>query len=410
MRYNFEIRKDKVSKIGLAPIRLVVKHDKVRIRKNLEVRSAIENWDPENELIIFDKRHPFQKEYREWNKVLIETKEKVESIFEFFKYNDIQFNETQFLQRFEDNETNIAVDFFDAFNEFISVSKLTLAESSIKKFVTTRNKLIQFKSFTKYPIRFDTINNKFEEAFMDYCFNENGHINNYYSRLIAVLKNFMRWSKKRGYHNNSDFADFKRFENEVEVIRLSYEELMHLFTFDFKNKALERSRDMFCFGAFTSLRHCDVSSVAEAGFEGKFINITLMKTKTTNHLVPRTAPLEQLLAKYKGTIYEPIPKITSQKLNKNLKVCCEMLGWNEKVVLTRYRGAIPVKRQFLRHELVTSHVMRKTFISVSLELNIPERVVKAISNHKDERSFRRYVKLNGNYLYDEMTKWNKEVN
>lgn len=86
-----------------------------------------------------------------------------------------------------------------------------------------------------------------------------------------------------------------------------------------------------------------------------------------------------------------------------------MLGWNEKVVLTRYRGAIPVKRQFLRHELVTSHVMRKTFISVSLELNIPERVVKAISNHKDERSFRRYVKLNGNYLYDEMTKWNKEV-
>jgi len=51
--------------------------------------------------------------------------------------------------------------------------------------------------------------------------------------------------------------------------------------------------------------------------------------------------------------------------------------------------------------------MRKTFISVSLELGIPERVVKTISNHKDERSFRRYVKLEGKYLVDEMSKWNK---
>jgi|SRR5690606_27466908 len=161
MRYNFEIRKDKVSKIGLAPIRLVVKHEKIRIRKNLEARSSIENWDPDNELIIFDRRNPFQKEYKEWNKLLIETKEKVESIFEFFRYNDIPFNEKQFLERFEEDETSVAVDFFTAFNEFINVSKLTLAESSIKKFVTTRNKLIQFQNFTKYPLRFDTINNKF---------------------------------------------------------------------------------------------------------------------------------------------------------------------------------------------------------------------------------------------------------
>jgi integrase len=57
--------------------------------------------------------------------------------------------------------------------------------------------------------------------------------------------------------------------------------------------------------------------------------------------------------------------------------------------------------------LITSHVARKTFISVSLELGIPERVVKNISNHKDERSFRRYVKLEGSYLSKEMTKWNK---
>lgn len=407
MRYYLEIRKDKISKSGLAPIRLVVKHEKVRIRRNLDARSAIENWDSENELIVFDRKHPYQKEYREWNKLLFEVKEKVESIFEFFRYNNLEFNETQFLERFERNDTKVAIDFFDAFEEFIRISKLTKAESSIKKFITTRNKLLQFKSFTQYPVRFDTINNKFEEEFMDYCFNEKGYLNNYYSRLIAVVKTFMEWCLDRGYHNNIAFKKLKRLENEIEVIRLTYNELMQLYTFDFKNKALDRSRDMFCFGAFTSLRHSDVFLVSEARFEDNFVNLTLKKTRTTNHLVPLTNPLKELLLKYKGTIYEPIPKITSQKLNTNLKKCAEILGWDERVVLTRYRGAIPIKREFRRYELITSHVARKTFISVSLELGIPERVVKSISNHKDERSFRRYVKLDGGYLSQEMSKWNQ---
>lgn len=51
--------------------------------------------------------------------------------------------------------------------------------------------------------------------------------------------------------------------------------------------------------------------------------------------------------------------------------------------------------------------MRKTFISASLELGIPERVVKTISNHKGESSFRRYMKLESKYLVDEMSKWDK---
>jgi len=330
MRYNLEIRKDKVSKNGLAPIRLVVKHEKIRIRKNLEVRSAIENWDTENELIVFDRKHPYQKEYKEWNRSLIEIKDKVESIFKFFEYNEVE-----------------------------------------------------------------------------YCFNEKEYLNNYYSRLIAVLKTFMTWSKKRGYHSNGVYHDLKRLENETEVIRLTYKELMQLYNYDFKNKALERSRDMFCFGAFTSLRHSDVFLVSDARFEENFLNMTIVKTKTMNHLVPLTDVLKELVLKYKGTIYEPIPKITSQKLNENLKKCAEILGWDERVVLTRYRGARPIRREFRRYELITSHVARKTFISVSLELGIPERVVKNISNHKDERSFRRYVKLEGSYLSKEMTKWNK---
>lgn len=58
-------------------------------------------------------------------------------------------------------------------------------------------------------------------------------------------------------------------------------------------------------------------------------------------------------------IYEPIPKITSQKLNENLKKCAEILGWDERVVLTRYRGARPIRKEFRRYELTQAMSQEK---------------------------------------------------
>lgn len=45
------------------------------------------------------------------------------------------------------------------------------------------------------------------------------------------------------------------------------------------------------------------------------------------------------------------------------------------------------------YEVLPSHAGRKSFILNSLILGVPERVVKEVSGHKDEKSFARYVKL-----------------
>lgn len=49
------------------------------------------------------------------------------------------------------------------------------------------------------------------------------------------------------------------------------------------------------------------------------------------------------------------------------------------------------------YEVLTTHVGRKSFITNSLILGIPERVVKEVSGHKDEKSFQQYVKLVESY-------------
>jgi integrase len=49
------------------------------------------------------------------------------------------------------------------------------------------------------------------------------------------------------------------------------------------------------------------------------------------------------------------------------------------------------------YDVLTTHVGRKSYITNSLILGVPERVVKEVSGHKDEKSFNRYVKLADKY-------------
>ena len=406
MNYHFELRKDKINKDGLIPIRLVVTHGKVRIRKNINAKTIDTDWNKDNYSINNHKKSAHYEFYKASNKEIQTVIEKVEFIFKFFEYNEIDFSEQIFNERFDEDNTKVSIDFFEAFQEFIDVSKLTKATGTIKKYTTVQNFLNDFKTFTKYPLRFDSINKKFEEVFMLYCFEERKTINNYYGKLISIIKTFMQWSFDRQYHNSIEFKRIKRTEDEIEVIYLSMDELMELYNHKFENKSMERARDFFCFGCFTGLRHSDIYNLDNANIYDDYINLSLIKTKTNDHIIPLNDFAKAILEKYKNTIYNPIPKIYSQKLNKKIQDCCEELEWLDEVKLVRYIGTERVNKTFQKYQLITSHVARKTFITNGLILGMNERVLRNITNSKDEKSFRRYVKIEEVQKQKEMDIWN----
>lgn len=51
MKYYFELRKEKINKDGMIPIRLVVINAKTSIRKSVEAKTKLEDWDSENNKI-----------------------------------------------------------------------------------------------------------------------------------------------------------------------------------------------------------------------------------------------------------------------------------------------------------------------------------------------------------------------
>lgn len=408
MNYLFELRKDKINKNGLIPIRVVITAGKIKIRKNLpNVKTLLVDWDAKSEIIRNNKKSQFYEIYQSGCTNIQQTKEKLENISDFFKYNKIPFAEDIFLEKFDKEEVSVAIDFFEAFTEFINVSKHTKALGTITKYTTVKNFLSQFTEFTKYPIRFDTINQRFEEKFMDYAYEERKTLNNYYGKLISIIKTFMNWSFDRGYHNNIEFKKLKRIENEIEVIFLEKGELFKLYKHDFENERLNKSRDFFCFGCFTGLRHSDINNIDQANIYDDFIQLTLIKTKTINHRVELNIFSKAILEKYKGTIYEPLPKISSQKLNKNIQDCCEIIKLDNDVTITRHIGSKRITKTFKKYELITSHVARKTFVTNSLIFGMNERILREMTHHKDEKSFKRYVDISNFQKNKEMANtWN----
>ena len=196
---------------------------------------------------------------------------------------------------------SVGIDFFEAFDDFVKASKHTKTEGTIKRYITLRNFLIHFSQATKYPIRFDTINLNFEEEFMDYAFEERKTLNNYYGKLISIIKTFMNWAFNRGLHNNLEFKKIKHVENEIEVIYLEKNELISLFEYHFENNKLSRARDFFCFGCFTGLRYSDIYNLHNANISESFIELNIIKTKTISHRVELNKYSKAILDKYKGT-------------------------------------------------------------------------------------------------------------
>jgi len=219
----------------------------------------------------------------------------------------------------------------------------------------------------------------------------------------------MKWGFERNLHTNSEYIKFKAKEDNIEVIHLTYKELMSLYNYKFKSIRLSQVRDVYCFGCFTGLRFSDIQALNSSNIMGDYISMTILKTRTLSHVIPLIDPAKAILKKYKDTISYPLPVISLQKNNEYIKECCELVKIDTPTTITRYIGRKRRDTTLPKYQLITSHTARKTFITNSLLLGMNERVVRSITGHMKESSFNKYVKLTEEYKKDKINDaWNNK--
>lgn len=406
MKVNFDLRKEKTTSNGLIPIQFIVRAEGIRIRKNVGVSTKEIYWTGSRVKPNLKKEE--DNNYQFINDELQKIESKISDIFFYFRANKIPFSKETFLEHYESEgkRTISEIDFFECFEEYLTVGTLSKAYNTIKAQTTAKGYLESFQNKTGFKISFNNIDDHFFEELMKYSFFTKKIKNNYFSKIVAILKSFLNWSTEKGYNKNREYEKFKSKSHDVDIIYLTFDELLRLHNHDFGNSRLNHAKDFYCLGCFTGLRFSDLSQLKSANITENHISISIQKTQTQNHIIKLNNFSKEILDKYKGTIYEPLPNISIQKFNDYIKECCEIVEINQPVTITSYVGTKKLQNTFPKYQLITSHTARKTFITNSLLLGMEPKAIKQIANIKKDEVLNKYMKITEEYTDMQMDKWN----
>ena len=234
---------------------------------------------------------------------------------------------------------------------------------------------------------------------------------------LKFLKAFLRWTIRKRYNNNDIFETFKPKLKiaEKKVTFLTWDELMLLYKFEMpvEKQYLDRVRDVFCFLCFTSLRYSDVKNLKRSDVKDDHIEVTTIKT-TDNLIIDLNDYSRAILNKYKDVSFEEnkvLPVISNQKMNDYLKELGKLVGLDEPIRTTYYKGNDRIDKVYYKYELLSSHMGRRTFISNAITMGIAPQTVMKWSGHSDYKAMKPYIDVADKDRQEAMKVWDiKETN
>ena len=248
------------------------------------------------------------------------------------------------------------------------------------------------------------------------------------------FKWFLDWATRKGYNTNTAYQRFKpKFKTtDKTIVFLDWDELMRLYKFKVPktgkkvklttydgieyektvglSSALDRVRDMFCFCCFTSLRYSDVENLKRSNLFPGYIQITTVKTGDSLK-IELNKYAKAILNKYRKDNFpydKVLPVISNQRMNDYLKEMAEIVGFNEAIPVTYYRGSQRVDEVYAKYQLMSTHAGRRTFICNALMLGIAPQIVMKWTGHSDYSAMKPYIEIADKAKEDAMSLFDKQ--
>ena len=125
-------------------------------------------------------------------------------------------------------------------------SKATKSQGTILNYNATLTRLKGFSEYRAQEITFQSINQSFYEAFMNYLIREHKSLNNTVGRHIKVLKVFLNYCKRMEIiPAETNLSAFKVIKEEADIIYLTENELFKLLNLEGLNKSLQHVKITF---------------------------------------------------------------------------------------------------------------------------------------------------------------------
>jgi integrase len=295
------------------------------------------------------------------------------------------------------------------FKEFPN-GKRGVARGTIQKYTTLKNKIQDYEKLNKKKFYVKDVDLKFRNDLLKY-FTEVDKLNsNSAGRYIRFLKTVCLDAHLNGYEVNKQLKQIKGFTEKASKIFLTFDELEKIEKKTFDRSALNNAKDWLIIGCYIGQRVSDLLTLTKENI--KFRNglelIELTQVKTGKRVsIPLHPKVKELLKKNNGNFPT---KLSAQKFNKHLKDLCRIAGITqptEGAKLDKETGR-KLPGVYPKHELITSHVCRRSFAS-NFYGDIPTALLISITSHSSEKQFLEYIgKTQNDYAIQIAEYWNKQ--
>lgn len=389
-----------------------------------------DKWSSETHRCVPKTRHGLQKIHASVINAEIDKFVNVVDSFFVLHATDKEAPSAEELKRFVNSRMKVntepteAVSIYDDYEQFIRVQSINMgwSVSTVQKHKTLISDLK-----AEFPrLKYSQINSGFYSKFVTYL-NKKGNRTGTVKKKLSHFEWFLTWAQNNGraprIKVDAD-EEVKLKEIKRPVIFLSWKELMKVWNLDLSNVPhLDRARDLFCFQCFTGLRYSDMAKLKKVQIYDDGIHVATEKTADALKIDLNDYSRE-LLDKYKEFLPDPVtlhhipregvehydlalPVISSQKYNKYIKEIMKKAEINTPVYMPYYVGNTRKEKTVEKHEVITSHAGRRTFICTALTLGIPVTTVMKWTGHKSFDAMKPYIDASEQARKDAMSLFNK---
>lgn len=275
--------------------------------------------------------------------------------------------------------------------EYIELTKKKKGTRQV--YLATIEHLTGWAKKNDLTITWETFNLTFYDSFLEYLYGL-GHNDNTVGKYVKKAKNLISEGFERDQHANINFKKkaFKAPEAEVDEIYLNESEIIKIYNLNIPE--LEDVKRRFVFSCWVGLRFGDISKLNpnqfQRGLNGPILRVVTEKTNE-EVLIPLHPLAEEIWNSWQKNPPKPI---SNPEFNEKIKTLAEKAELNE---LVQKRNTIrgEVKVEWLpKHKMVKAHTTRRSFATnCFLMKSIPTKTIMAITGHKTEKAFFKYIRI-----------------
>jgi Phage integrase SAM-like domain/Arm DNA-binding domain len=314
-----------------------------------------------------------------------------------FLKDNFHLQENWKLEQMSDPEKSL--DVYWNIDDYVNSKRSTVKQCTINVINAMKAHVQAFEFYRNEPISFDSFDVHFYEDFVKFLTYDvvqsrrkeilRGLKINSVGKTIKHLKSFLKDRMRKKIIPFMDLGAYKVMEEEVDAVYLNWQELSLIYHLDLSaNKNLEKYRDLFVLGCLTGFRFSDYSDIKPEEVRGGMLYVNQTKTLSTVVVPLRKDAKDILIEKYNMQM----PQVSNVNFNYYIKEVVKLAGIDEQIKITHKRGNKIQEEIRPKYAWIMSHTCRRSFCTNEFLDGTPTNLIMAISGHKTEKAFRRYIK------------------